>query len=267
MATSEKSSKSSKKEKDSTASSGSSAPKGDVGAAASEAAEQVQGTVTGLKDQAKEQASSQLTSRLETVTSGLDMAVKLLRSASDQVREQEKTGVADSIGGVADRIEGWSTTLAEQDVDKLVDETKQLAQRKPALFIGGATALGFLGARFLTTSAKKQEEASAAKSESGSSSETAADSTSSTPTPSDAEFENTNPYPSTEENAALEASLEASATYDEMVIVDDMALGSDVMLDDAVLEADVPLDDPMQGTDLPGSPLDRRGTSKRPGER
>lgn len=267
MATSEKSSKSSKKETDSNASSGSSAPKGDVGAVASEAAEQVQGTVTGLKDQAKQQATSQLTARLETVTSGLDMAVKLLRSASDQVREQEKTGVADSIGGVADRIEGWSTTLGEQDVDKLVEETKQLAQRRPALFISGATALGFLGARFLTTSAKRQEEASDSKSESGSSSAKASDSTTASSTTSEADFENTNPYPSTEENAALEASLEAPAPYDEMVIVDDMALGSDVILDDTVLEADVLLDDPMPSTDLPGSPLDRRGTSKRPGER
>ncbi len=255
------SAKSSKNKKDSSNSSGSSAAKADVGATATEAAEQVQDTVTGLTDQVKQQATSQLTSRLETVAGGFEMAVKLLRSASDQVREQDKTGVADSITGVADRVEGWSSSLREQDVDKLIEEAKQLAQRKPALFVSGATALGFLGARFLTSSAKKQEETSGSTSESGSSANSTSDSTS--PSSSETDFDNTNPYPSAEENAALEASIEAPIVYDEMLVVDDTTLESDVLLDDTVLEADLMLDD----TNLDGTSLDRTNSSTKAEDR
>lgn len=260
MATSKKSSKSTEKN----GSSGSSASDS-VGATASEAVDQVQDTVTGLKDQVKEQASTQLTSRLETAAGGLETVAKLLRTAGDQVKDQDKAGIAGSITGFADRLEGWSSTLREQDVDKLVQEARTLAQSRPGVFVAGATALGFLGARFLTTSAKKQEEAASSTSESGSSSS----STDSTPATSTAggEFDNTNPYPSAEENAALEASIEAPIEYDELVVVDDVTLESDVLLDDTMLEADVLLDDPILGTDLPGSPRDARGASKRPEDR
>lgn len=255
------SAKSSRNKKDSGNTSSSSAAKAEVGATASEAAEQVQDTVTGLKDQVKQQASTQLTSRLETATSGLDMAVKLLRSASDQVREQEKTGVADSINGVADRLENWSTTLRDQDVDKVVEEAKQLAQQKPALFIGGATALGFLGARFLTSSAKKQEDTSGSTSEGGSPADSASDSMSSSS--ADTGVDNTNPYPSTEENAALDASIAPPTGFDEMLIVDDTALEADVLLDDVVIEPDAMLDD----THLDGTPVDRSSSSRKAEDR
>lgn len=245
MATSEKQSKSAKNKSGNN--SGQTASQTDIGSTATEAVGQVQETVSGLKDQVKETASNQLTSRLESVTGSLDTAVKLLRTAGDTVREQEKTGVADSITGVADRIEGWSTSLREQDVDKLIDETKQMAQKQPVLFVSGAVALGFLGARFLTSSAKKQEETSSVDSGESSSSETSAPSMSSstavtdmpdTSTSSvlaDSEFDNTSPYPSVEENAAIDASLEApfeseeTMVFEEEIIIpefDDSTLGT-----------------------------------------
>lgn len=244
----------SKSNKNKSNKSAASAAKAEVGASATEAVEQVQDSVSGLKDSVKEQASNQMTIRLDAAAGGLDMAVKLLRSASDQVREQEKTGVADSITSVADRLEGWSGSIRDQDVDKIVQESKQFAQRKPALFVAGATALGFLGARFLTMSAAKEQEATP---EQGSSQ--GSDATSSTSSAVGTDFPNTSPYTSVEENAALEASVEAPGGED-VILVDDMTLESDIVLDDA----DVLLDDTTFGTDVPASPLDRSGTRKRP---
>lgn len=230
MATSEKQSKSAKNKSGNN--SGQTGNQTDIGATATEAVGQVQESVSGLKDQVKETASNQLTSRLESVTGSLDTAVKLLRTAGDTVREQDKTGVADSITGVADRIEGWSTSLREQDVDKLIDETKQMAQKQPVLFVSGAVALGFLGARFLTSSAKKQEETSSVDSGKSSWSETSAPSMSSTAATdmpdtssssvlADSEFDNTSPYPSVEENAAIDASLAAPFGSEETMVFED----------------------------------------------
>lgn len=231
MATSEKQSKSAKNKSGNN--SGQTGSQTDIGSTATEAVGQVQETVTGLKDQVKETASNQLTSRLESVTGSLDMAARVLRTAGDTVREQDKTGVADSITGVADRIEGWSTSLREQDVDKLIDETKQMAQKQPVLFVSGAVALGFLGARFLTSSAKKQEETSSSGGDDSASSGSASTSTSSSPAAvdmpdlptssalADSELDNTNPYPSVEENAAIEASMEAPFGSEETMVFED----------------------------------------------
>lgn len=254
MVTPEKQSKTGKKKTDNGASSGQSNEQPDVAATATEAVGQVQDTVVGLKDsvttQVKEQASTQLMARLESVTGTLDMATKLLRTAGDTVRDQEKTGVADTITGVADRLETWSSSIREQDVDKLVDETKQLAQKQPVLFVAGAATLGFLGARFFSTSAKKQEEQAAKEEEKQAATarqeqaETAS-SFSSSPSPSEVarsmssapvtdmpdlpaastttttDFDYTDAYPSVEENAAIEASMEAPFGAEETMVFED----------------------------------------------
>lgn len=238
----------------------------DVGATASEAVGQAQETVVGLKDQVtnqvKEQASTQLMTRLESVTGTLDMTAKLLRSAGDTVRGQDKPGMADTITGVADRFETWSSTIQEQDVDKLVDETKQLAQKQPLLFVAGAATLGFLGARFFASSAKKQEEQAAKQKEKEEQTKRdqeakAAATFSSSPSPSDVatsmstlppmtdmpdlpsgstakttDFDYTNPYPSVEENAAVEASMEAPFGSEEPMVFEDEIVVPD--FDDSV---------------------------------
>ena len=222
---------------------------------ATNAAGQVQETVVGLKDQVttqvKEQASTQLMSRLETVTGTLDMATKLLRTAGDTVRQQDKAGTADAITGFADRLEGWSSSIREQDVDKLLEETKQVAQKQPALFVAGAATLGFLGARFFASSAKKQEEQAAKdleqqtaqRQQEQSSSDTRF---SSSPSPADvarsmstlppmtdmsdmsasstgatADLDYTTAYPSVEENAAIEASMDAPFESDDTMVFED----------------------------------------------
>jgi hypothetical protein len=212
---------------------------------------QVQDAVAGLGDQVKQQASNQLLSRLETVADGLDMAVKLLRTAGDQVREQDKSGVADSVVGMADRLEGWSTSLREQDVDKLMEEARQVAQRQPALFVGGAVALGFLGARLLKSPPKQQDQSSGQASEETSTSESSADYTSGisgelTSPPVGSEFENTNPYPSAEENAALEASIDETLEGDDVVVIDDPLIASDLqdpLLDESGFTTSVDVED------------------------
>ncbi len=125
---------------------------GDLSSAASEAAEKVQETVSGLGDQVRQQATDQVTTQKERVAGGLETVAQLLRQAGQQVREQDQAPVAGSIDGVADRVEQWSDSIRMQDVSQLVDETKQLARRQPALFVGGALALGFLGVRFFKSS-------------------------------------------------------------------------------------------------------------------
>jgi hypothetical protein len=55
----------------------------------------------------------------------------------------------------AERVERVSGYLREKDIDQLVREAEDFARRQPALFLGGAFALGVLGARFLKSSGKQ----------------------------------------------------------------------------------------------------------------
>lgn len=126
--------------------------RGDVGAATSEATEQVQKTVSGLGDQLRQQATGQATTQKERAAGGIETVAQLLRQAGQQVREQDQVPIAESIDGVAERVEQWSDSLRMRDVSQLVDDTKQLARRQPTLFVGGALALGFLGVRFFKSS-------------------------------------------------------------------------------------------------------------------
>lgn len=133
-------------------SSTSSSEHGDLGTLTSEAAGQVRDTVSGVKDQVRQQALGQVTTQKERAADGLEMVVGLLRQAGQQVSEQDKAPVAASIDGVADQVEQWSETLRTQDVSQLVEETKELARRQPALFVGGALVAGFLSVRFFRSS-------------------------------------------------------------------------------------------------------------------
>lgn len=126
---------------------------GDLGAATAEATEQVQETAGRLADQVQEQVTSRLATQKDRAAGGLETAALLLRQASEQVRQQDQATVAQYFEGAAERVERFSTTLGQQDVGQLVGDVEQFARRRPAVFLGGAAIVGFLGARFLKSSA------------------------------------------------------------------------------------------------------------------
>jgi hypothetical protein len=55
----------------------------------------------------------------------------------------------------SDQVERFSGYLRETDVDEIIDEVRGVARRRPALFLGGAAALGFLATRFLKSSSQR----------------------------------------------------------------------------------------------------------------
>jgi hypothetical protein len=50
-------------------------------------------------------------------------------------------------------MRNFSDQLRQKDVRELMSDVERFAQRQPTLFLGGAFALGLLGARFLKSSA------------------------------------------------------------------------------------------------------------------
>jgi hypothetical protein len=72
--------------------------------------------------------------------------------SSQQLREQNHDSVSRYIERAAIQLDHAAHYLQTAEPDELVDRVENFARREPALFIGGAFALGLLGARFLKSS-------------------------------------------------------------------------------------------------------------------
>ena len=75
-----------------------------------------------------------------------------LRSTSDHLRHEDESSIAKFVDGAARQVDQFVGYLDQRTADDILQDTRQLARRDPALFLGGAALLGLLGARFLRSS-------------------------------------------------------------------------------------------------------------------
>jgi hypothetical protein len=130
------------------------------------------GVVEQTKQKAQELSSQVQQKATQRVESGLakgkiqaaetlsTIAESLLVSGQ-QLRERNQEPVSRFVDQAADRVRRVSNYLQNTDVSEIVDSTEQFARRRPALFLGGAFALGLLGARFLKSSRRQQDKQTA----------------------------------------------------------------------------------------------------------
>lgn len=111
---------------------------------------------SGVMERVKEGAAAQLSSQKNRATDGLGSLANAVRKTSQPLRENNQDTIARYVEQAADQIERVSTRLRERDVSELMRDAERLARRQPALFIGGAFAIGVLAARFLKSSAGDQ---------------------------------------------------------------------------------------------------------------
>lgn len=102
-----------------------------------------------------EQVKSQLSNQKHEAAQRLTPIQTALRETAQQLRKQGQGPVAEYADDASDRVERVSGYLRDTDVDEMVNEARGFARRRPAIFLGGALTLGFLGARFLKSSSKE----------------------------------------------------------------------------------------------------------------
>lgn len=78
-----------------------------------------------------------------------------LRSAGQQMPSDN--GWGRYVSQAADRVDDLAGFIKEHEISELVDNFEDLARRQPAAFLGGAFALGLVGARFLKSSRHRLE--------------------------------------------------------------------------------------------------------------
>jgi hypothetical protein len=115
-------------------------------------AEQAQQKASSVADKAKNQAHSQAATQKERATENLTDMAHALRQTSDNLRKQDQDTFGRYANQAADQVERFAGHLRERSPEELLHEAQEYARREPALFLGGAFALGVLGARFLKSS-------------------------------------------------------------------------------------------------------------------
>lgn len=142
-----------------TSASGSDQQATDVTGAAVEVTNELKGQVAGLGSQVRQQANEQFATQKERLVDTLETVSLVLHQTGEHADLQDKEMLAHYVDQASHTIGQWSDSLRNQDLTQLLDETRNLARRQPLLFVSGALALGFVGARFLRTSTPQPEQA------------------------------------------------------------------------------------------------------------
>jgi hypothetical protein len=124
-------------------------------AKAGQVVDQAQGAAGQIAEQAKQQATSQLESQKDRAVDTLVTVAQALRQTGQQLQQQEQGAVGGYVEQAAERVERMTNHLRSHDVPELITQTQDFARRQPGLFVAGALALGFLGARFLMSSGQR----------------------------------------------------------------------------------------------------------------
>jgi hypothetical protein len=118
-------------------------------------AQQARQQATQLANRGSEQVKSQLANQKHQATQRMTPVQTALRETGQQLRKQGQGPVAQYADNAADQVERFSRYLRENDVDQLIGGVQSFARRRPALFLGSAVTLGFLGTRFLKSSSQQ----------------------------------------------------------------------------------------------------------------
>lgn len=120
-----------------------------------EVKDQVVGQAKSSLRQAKDRATSSLGESRDQFAEQLGAVAEALRRTGEHLRlenQQRVAGLTESVARQADQVANYVRTF---DPRTARDDLESLARRQPALVLGGAFALGLLGARFFKSSKQR----------------------------------------------------------------------------------------------------------------
>jgi hypothetical protein len=107
-------------------------------------------------EQAKTQAMSKLRDGKTRMAGQVGTMAHALRSAGNEFRGEDQARLAEFTDSAAERVDRMGRYIDEHSVAEMLDDIERIARRAPTLFLGGAFAMGLLGARFLKTSERRR---------------------------------------------------------------------------------------------------------------
>ena len=123
-----------------------------AGAPLDQAREKAQRLVATAQERAVETVQARFDEQKLRAADSLSSVAQTLRS-STQNFQTGQDGIGRYINEAADRVDNLAHYLHDRELNEIVDQVEDFARRQPVAFLGGAFALGVLGARFLKSSA------------------------------------------------------------------------------------------------------------------
>lgn len=121
-------------------------------------AQQIQEKASEAKTRTRERLREQIDTRSTDTGEQMTSTASALRQTAQRLRTEQREPQAKVLEQIADRTERFGRYLTETDGDRLLRDVERLARRRPWLVAGGATALGFLAARFTKASSSRRYE-------------------------------------------------------------------------------------------------------------
>ena len=114
--------------------------------------EQVQHTATDLKEQVATQVTGTMAHQKDAASDNLNTVAHAFRQTGAHLRDSDQAGIAGYVDRAAGQVEHFAGYLGKRDPREIAQDAELFARREPALFLGGALALGLFAARFLKSS-------------------------------------------------------------------------------------------------------------------
>jgi hypothetical protein len=106
-----------------------------------------------VKDEAQQQVSSVVSENKTRAADEVGSVAQAFRETGKRLREEDHGAVAQYADQFGDQVERVAGYLRDKDMGAMIGDLENMARRQPALFIGGAVAVGLLASRFLKSSA------------------------------------------------------------------------------------------------------------------
>ncbi len=114
--------------------------------------DQVVGQAKSSIQQARDRATSSLNESRSQFADQIGTVAGALRRTTEHLRTEDQARIAGFTDALARRADDAAGYLRDADTQRMRNDLEEFTRRRPALVLGGALALGVLGARFLKSS-------------------------------------------------------------------------------------------------------------------
>ncbi len=128
----------------------------DVAEQARQAKDRIAGQAQEIAGEAKQRANTVLDQQKGMAVDALFGVAHALRQTAHQLDDREQEMMAQYADRAADHIDKFSRQLSAKDLAQIIRDAEDLGRRQPEVLIGGAVTAGFLLARFLKASQRRQ---------------------------------------------------------------------------------------------------------------
>lgn len=113
---------------------------------------------SALIDDVKGHAEEFGEAQKDQIANRVGSIAETLRDTSKKFRKKDETTAAGLTDSAADQLDRMSASLRQKDLSTMLSEASDLARSHPAIFLGGAVALGFIAGRFLRASGEREHD-------------------------------------------------------------------------------------------------------------